>query len=48
MAETEGNLRQAVPFFRVTNMDASIRFYIDGLGFQMKNKWVSDGTVRWC
>jgi len=46
--QTEGNVKQAVPFFLVTNMDASLRFYVDGLGFQMKNKWMFDGTVRWC
>src|SRR5262245_9252560 len=46
--EQEGNVKQAVPFFRVTNIDASLRFYVDGLGFQMKNKWMFDGTVRWC
>ena len=48
MDQTEGNVKQAVPFFLVTNMDASLRFYVDGLGFQMKNKWMFDGTVRWC
>ena len=46
--EQEGNVKQAVPFFLVTNMEASLRFYVDGLGFQMKNKWMFDGTVRWC
>ena len=29
-------------------MDASLRFYLDGLGFQMKNKWIDDGKLRWC
>ena len=29
-------------------MDASLRFYVDGLGFVMKNKWIDDGTLRWC
>src|SRR5262245_57325534 len=48
MNQIEGNVTQAVPFFRVSNMEASLRFYIDGLGFQMKNKWMFDGTVRWC
>jgi lactoylglutathione lyase len=51
------NVKQAVPFFGVTNMEASLRFYIDGLGFKMTNSWIpgpdekhsqSDGRIRWC
>jgi lactoylglutathione lyase len=49
------NVRQAVPFFGVTNMESSLRFYIEGLGFQMKYQWVPnraednpDGRIRWC
>jgi hypothetical protein len=29
-------------------MDRSLRFYLDGLGFNMKNKWEPEGRVRWC
>lgn len=49
------NVKQPVPFFGVTNMEASLRFYIDGLGFKMKNQWIPDraedrpdGRIRWC
>ena len=42
------NVRQAVPFFNVTDMQASLRFYIDGLGFVMKNRWMDEGVLRWC
>lgn len=49
------NVKQAVPFFGVTNMEASLRFYVDGLGFEMKNWWIPDraedkpdGRIRWC
>ena len=31
------NVEQAVPFFMVSDMDTSLRFYIDGVGFEMKN-----------
>lgn len=31
----------AVPFFGVINMQAWLRFYFDGLGFQMKRWWIS-------
>lgn len=44
----EANVRQAVPFFGVTNIDASLEFYVDGLGFELTNKWVVDGRIRWC
>jgi lactoylglutathione lyase len=47
---SEANVQQAVPFFGVSNMEASLHFYIDGLGFEMTNKWTPDGNgrVRWC
>ena len=42
------NVRQAVPFLSVSNMEASLRFYLDGLGFRMTKNWIVDGQVRWC
>lgn len=45
---SEPDLRQAVPFFRVSNMVNSLRFYVDGLGFEVADKWEYEGTVRWC
>jgi uncharacterized glyoxalase superfamily protein PhnB len=52
---TSVNVKQAVPFFGVTNMESSLRFYVDGLGFKMKNYWIPDsaedhpdGRIRWC
>jgi lactoylglutathione lyase len=49
------NVKQAVPFFGVSNMESSLRFYVDGLGFKMKNYWIPDraadhpdGRIRWC
>ena len=42
------NLTQVVPFLGVTDMERSVRFYIDGLGFAMKHQWVPDGKLRWC
>ena len=29
-------------------MEASLRYYMDGLGFQMKHKWIDEGKLRWC
>lgn len=50
------NVKQAVPFFGVTDMASSLRFYVDRLGFIIKRKWIpegdahypSDGKIRWC
>ncbi|MCZ7648182.1 MAG: VOC family protein [Planctomycetota bacterium] len=42
------NVEQAVPFFRVASMEASVRFYVDGLGFEMTKKWIDKGVLRWC
>jgi lactoylglutathione lyase len=50
MSETTSgsNVKQAVPFFAVSNMENSLRFYVDGLGFEMTHKWIDEGKVRWC
>jgi lactoylglutathione lyase len=42
------NVRQAVPLLAVSNMEASHRFYLDGLGFRMSKNWIVEGRVRWC
>ena len=42
------NVKQAVPFFFVSNMEASVRFYVDGLGFEMTRTWMPEGVLRWC
>lgn len=41
-------IRQAVPFFGVTDIDASLRFYVTGLGFTMTHQWAPEGRIRWC
>src|SRR5882724_5582362 len=46
--KTESNVRQAVPFFMVRDIEASLRFYIGGLGFTKTNEWVVDGRLCWC
>jgi len=42
------NVKEVVPFLSISSMERSIRFYIDGLGFEMRNKWEPDGKLRWC
>ena len=51
MATVETNVKQAVPFFMVTDMEASLRFYLDGLGFALTNEWRperANGRIQWC
>jgi hypothetical protein len=40
--ERKENVKKAVPFFFVINMESSLRFYVEGLGFTM------EGKLRWC
>jgi catechol 2,3-dioxygenase-like lactoylglutathione lyase family enzyme len=47
-AKPDMNVKQVVPFLRISDMERSVRFYIDGLGFVMRNKWVVDEQLRWC
>lgn len=42
------NVKLAVPLFAVTNMESSLRLYIDGLGFSMQERWIDEGKLRWC
>jgi uncharacterized glyoxalase superfamily protein PhnB len=42
------NVKQAVPFFRVSNIEASVRYYVEGLGFSKINEWTPDGKLQWC
>ncbi len=42
------NVTAVVPLLTVTNMERSLAFYVDGLGFTVQNRWVPDGRLRWC
>jgi len=46
--KTEPNVKQAVPFFSVSVIEESVRYYVDGLGFEMTQKWIDEGKLRWC
>jgi hypothetical protein len=41
-------VEQAVPFFGVVDIRASLRYYVEGLGFEVTKQWVVDSKVRWC
>ena len=42
------NVKQAVPFFGVTDIEASLHFYVSGLSFTMTQHWAPKGRIRWC
>ena len=46
--KSNSNVKQAVPFFMVTNIDDSLNFYIKGLGFTIKHQWEPRGKIEWC
>lgn len=46
--KNDPNVRQAVPFFGVSNIEQSVRYYVDGLGFEMTKNWIHEGKLRWC
>ncbi len=42
------DVKQAVPFFMVKNMDRSLQFYVEKLGFELTNKWEPESRIEWC
>jgi lactoylglutathione lyase len=42
------NVKQVVPLFAVSNIEQSVHYYVDGLGFEMTAKWLDEGKLRWC
>ena len=46
--KNQPNVRQAVPFFMVKDMKASINFYVKGLGFSIAESWLDNGKLKWC
>ena len=42
------NIRQAVPFFMVRDMETSLKFYTEKLGFAITNQWIPRGKIEWC
>ena|SRR5689334_10648391 len=41
------NVRQVIPFLRVSDVERSLRFY-ESLGFTKTLQWIDDGKLRWC
>jgi uncharacterized glyoxalase superfamily protein PhnB len=41
-------VEQCVNLLLVRSMEASLRFYVDGLGFRKTNQWIHNGRLEWC
>jgi lactoylglutathione lyase len=46
--EAATTLREVVPFMYVEDLDASVRYYCNLLGFEITQKWEPDGKLAWC
>jgi lactoylglutathione lyase len=42
------NVQGLVPLLSVGDMERSLAYYVEHLGFTMTKSWVVDGRVRWC
>ena len=47
-SNSKPNIRLTVPFLSVANMEASLRFYTEDLGFTMTKQWTPRGKIEWC
>lgn len=47
-SRTELNVQQVVPLFAVADMQTSVRFYVDALGFTMTKTWIVEDKLCWC
>jgi lactoylglutathione lyase len=45
---SENNVSRAVPLFGVRDIERSLKFYVDGLGFTKTAEWVPDERLQWC
>jgi len=46
--ETKPNVKLTVPFFMVRDMEMSLHFYTEQLGFRVTNTWTPRGKIEWC
>ena len=42
------NVKEAIPFYWVENIERSLAFYVDGLGFVTTREWIDGGKLKWC
>ncbi len=46
--EHRATLREIVPLLFVADLERSVAFYCDSLGFVLVNEWKPDGKLAWC
>lgn len=46
--KAQANVKEVVPFLGVTDIESSLRYYVEGLGFEMVQSWTPEGKLRWC
>ncbi len=46
--QSSANIQLAIPFFIVMDMETSLKFYTDKLGFILTNQWTPRGKIEWC
>ena len=42
------SVNEVVPLLAVDDLRRSLTFYVDGLGFTVKDQWPAGGELRWC
>ncbi|PCJ98950.1 MAG: bleomycin resistance protein [Flavobacteriaceae bacterium] len=42
------NIKETIPFLKISDMEISLEFYIKGLGFEILHSWTPDGKIQWC
>ena len=48
LVEPRRNVRATVPLVRVADIERSLAFYCDQLGFTLRGRWDPDGKLAWC
>ena len=48
LVEPRQNVHATVPLLRTANIERSLSFYCDQLGFTLRDRWDPDGKLVWC
>ena len=48
LVEPRQNVHATVPLLRTANIERSLSFYCDQLGFTLRDRWDPDGKLAWC
>jgi len=48
MGNDQSNIQYSTPLFMVSKMEDSLKFYVEGLGFEIRNTWTPRSKIEWC